>query len=407
MSDMTRHDAVKQIAAGVETGSAGGAESVNGLPGGDYFILACDGGGIRGYLTALILDALQAKFSFLDQVDLFAGTSTGAIIALGLASGKTASDAVGLFRDNGGKIFGPGASKKSSGGWFGYLTSIFQSAEQKLLGKLGVELGELFHAKHPNSGLKDVLGQVFGVTTTFEDLKQKHRSALVTTFRLECESGWAPLVLHNLGQQTSRFRTRVQDGPSLNIKLVDAAMASAAAPLYFPPYLVPGYGYCVDGGLFANCPSAIAYALVMALVPESRRKRLRMLSIGTGASIDRMRIPTPPLESPDQYGAAAWLSPVPIDINKDGSNETPAFPLISALFDASSAAQNYICEATSGIDYHRVQIPLEKLLPMDDASQDNMDAIKAAADKWIANELPATLNWLARSTRSVSTPNPG
>ena len=50
-----------------------------------YRILACDGGGIFGVITAKLLQSLDR--SVLDNIDLFAGTSTGSIIALGLASG--------------------------------------------------------------------------------------------------------------------------------------------------------------------------------------------------------------------------------------------------------------------------------------------------------------------------------
>ena len=49
-----------------------------------YRILSCDGGGIRGVITAKLLQALDP--SVIKNIDLFAGTSTGSIIALGRAS---------------------------------------------------------------------------------------------------------------------------------------------------------------------------------------------------------------------------------------------------------------------------------------------------------------------------------
>ena len=43
-----------------------------------YRILALDGGGIKGALTAALLERLEAaRPGFLARVDLFAGTSTG------------------------------------------------------------------------------------------------------------------------------------------------------------------------------------------------------------------------------------------------------------------------------------------------------------------------------------------
>ena len=51
-----------------------------------YHILSIDGGGVRGLVACVILERLEAAHpGFLDQVDLFAGTSTGAIVALGMA----------------------------------------------------------------------------------------------------------------------------------------------------------------------------------------------------------------------------------------------------------------------------------------------------------------------------------
>ena len=55
-----------------------------------YRILSVDGGGIRGIITAIILQLLNAEAGlsgWLDATDLFAGTSTGGLLALGLACG--------------------------------------------------------------------------------------------------------------------------------------------------------------------------------------------------------------------------------------------------------------------------------------------------------------------------------
>jgi patatin-like phospholipase/acyl hydrolase len=62
-----------------------------------YRILAFDGGGIRGVYTAVLLQRRSQQVpGFLDDAPLLAGTSTGGILALGLASGMTADQLVKL-----------------------------------------------------------------------------------------------------------------------------------------------------------------------------------------------------------------------------------------------------------------------------------------------------------------------
>ena len=71
-----------------------------------YYIMSFDGGGIRGYLSILILrKLLKENPDILDKIDLFAGTSTGGIIALGLAYGIDIDVILELYRYKGGEIF--------------------------------------------------------------------------------------------------------------------------------------------------------------------------------------------------------------------------------------------------------------------------------------------------------------
>ncbi len=71
-----------------------------------YRILSLDGGGIRGVLTARLLERIaEVRPEFLGRVDLFAGTSTGSILAIGLAMGLTPTRLVALYREQGPLIF--------------------------------------------------------------------------------------------------------------------------------------------------------------------------------------------------------------------------------------------------------------------------------------------------------------
>ena len=80
-------------------------------------ILTLDGGGIKGTLTLGILEAIekQVKSKYGERYqnlgeyyDLIAGTSTGAIIACGLAIGKSVKEITDLYLNLGGEIFGKG-----------------------------------------------------------------------------------------------------------------------------------------------------------------------------------------------------------------------------------------------------------------------------------------------------------
>ncbi|SEP36711.1 patatin-like phospholipase family protein [Nitrosovibrio sp. Nv6] len=51
-----------------------------------FKIICCDGGGIGGLMTALLLQDLDNQFGVVAKADGFAGTSTGGLIALGLVN---------------------------------------------------------------------------------------------------------------------------------------------------------------------------------------------------------------------------------------------------------------------------------------------------------------------------------
>src|SRR5215475_329331 len=73
-------------------------------------LLAIDGGGIRGIIPAIVCKEIERLSGrrISDLFDLIAGTSTGALIAMGLAyppNGKSAADIVDFYKSEGEKIF--------------------------------------------------------------------------------------------------------------------------------------------------------------------------------------------------------------------------------------------------------------------------------------------------------------
>ena len=73
-----------------------------------FRILSLDGGGVRGYLTVMILENIEKQLNAKDgsdkplgeYFDLIAGTSTGAIIGGLLAIGKKASEVRKIYEND-------------------------------------------------------------------------------------------------------------------------------------------------------------------------------------------------------------------------------------------------------------------------------------------------------------------
>jgi patatin-like phospholipase/acyl hydrolase len=291
---------------------------------GFYRILAMDGGGIRGLITAILLQRLeQAHAGFLSQFDLFAGTSTGGLLALGFAAGKTPSEARQLYEIYGREVF------KDS--WMDNVR----------------DLGSLIGAQYSIEPLRQVLKDQFG-ERTLGDLT-KH--VLISAFDLDNEKplplrSWKAKFFHNF------------PGPDSDAdkKIVDVALYTAAAPTYFP--IVDGY---VDGGVVAGNPSVCA--LAQALHPATGGQKLEdivVMSLGTGRNPRFLEI-----QNAD-WGLAQW-----------------APHLINLMLEGSSGLADYQCRQFLGPRYLRLDAVLSKAIGMDQvdkipllqeiASQVNLD----------------------------------
>lgn len=267
-----------------------------------YRILSFDGGGIRGLVTLAILKRVEEEIpGFVSRADLLAGTSTGGIIALGLAAGKTVDDMIELYQKHGEKIF--------DDSWLDDLR----------------DLGTLVGADYSQDNLEELLSDddLFG-EMRLKDLKQR---VLVPTFDLDNGDGkdavppqkrtWAPKFFHN-------FPGKDSDG---NAFVVEVALATSAAPTYFPAH----NGY-IDGGVVANNPSMAALAQTRDPrndEPAPALEDVRLLSIGTGTNLSFIK------GRNLDWGLAQW-----------------AKPLISLLMDASMGIADYQCRRLL-VDNHR------------------------------------------------------
>ena len=265
-----------------------------------YLILSCDGGGVRGLLTALILWRLHQDFRLLDRVDLFAGTSTGGIIALGLAGDVPIDTIVDLYQSQAKlrTIFQPFEPLDNERMQIGGDPDSKMIAE--VIHKAAKAATALLHPLYDNLGLEDVLRGVFKTDPTLASLGSGKR-VLVTTLQLQPgpDRTWSPVTLHNF--PTDEARPDPAEIRPDETHVVEAAMCASAIPIYFPPYRHSRLGYCIDGALYANNPGSLALAKVIR--SGQSLESIRMLSVGTGGTSHSMRIPHHPAF---QDGAQLW-----------------------------------------------------------------------------------------------------
>ena len=278
-----------------------------------YRILSLDGGGIRGVLTATILEKLdEANPGFMNDMDLIVGTSTGGILALAIASGLCPTQVRELYVRLGKKVF------------------VHKDIIQKIPG-----IGQLFEADYPNEPLKEELTAQFGEKTLGDLQKQ----VLISSFDLDNGSTdirrpriWKPKFFHNFpGSDSDRDQ-----------KVVDVALRTSAAPTYFPIY----QGF-IDGGVIANNPSMCA--LAQALHPITGRQKLkdiRLLSVGTGSN------PKYLTGLNNNWGLVKW-----------------APHLIGLMMGGSEGLADYQCAQILGTHYKRINPILPAEIGLDQVDQ--------------------------------------
>jgi patatin-like phospholipase/acyl hydrolase len=341
-----------------------------------YLILSCDGGGIRGLVPALLLQQLDSELDFLNRVDLFAGTSTGGVIATGLACDIDISSIVDVYMTKGADIFKPYS--------FWSKTRTKKDIPKKVKSlhpRASVLSGDLLHVKYTNAGLKKLVGKTYPGTQKLSDLK---RQVLVTTLDLyqTQRKAWMPTILTNLPNSTTADFT-----------VLDAALSTSAAPVYFPPHIFVKDGVkraFADGGIFANNPGTLAVASVLALGAPTRNtltaNNIKLLSLGTGFTLDG--IPASNLLPQFWYGVLAWLSPIT-------RTPTPQFPLISALMDSVSDIDTFQCANILGDNYRRGNVQLTQPIELDEYQK--VDELKKMTEAYMAGpEWAEIKQWVGR-----------
>jgi patatin-like phospholipase/acyl hydrolase len=305
-----------------------------------FKVLAIDGGGIRGIIPALILVAIEerTKRPISDLFDMLAGTSTGGIIALGLAKpdpdgkpDKSARDIVNLYETEGDSIF-----------------------PRSLRGVLHLEA--LAGARYPAAGIEETLLRYFGDVR----LKAALKPVLVPSYDVEKQ---LPIFFKS---------EKAKASAEYDFPMCQVARATSAAPTYFPPEKITTadplqYFALIDGGLIANNPAMCAYA--EAIKMGRAGDGVLVVSIGTG----ELRHPIK-YEDANRWGQLEWAQPV-LDVALQGSSETVDYQL-QQLLNASGPNQSY----------YRYQLSLTAdAQEMDNAADANIKHLMDLADDFLGD----------------------
>ncbi len=345
-----------------------------------FQILALDGGGVRGLVTAIILESLENKLqkyephkTLTDYFDVIAGTSTGSLIACALAKGLNASEIKDFYIHNSQNIFPPSRILVHS-----------------LLNWIRLGFSQPIYS---DEGLRMVLKYIFG-NTKFGELT---KPTIVTSY-------------DTYNRQAVVFKnTKIAHE---DIPVWEICRASSAAPIGFPGYEMKhqafledwqSQGYAIppksgipliDGGVFANNPALCAIAERLrwnkkppdspkwnASISENvHQKDIIVASFGTGQHVKQIGA-----KQVKQWGALEWLSP-----RQD-------LPLLDVLFDGAGDAVCYIAEQIIGNTYFRFQPHFDKNIATFSAKQENIDAMIKCTEEYLSQpEIDSKLNKLVK-----------
>lgn len=326
-------------------------------------ILSIDGGGIRGIIPAKVLAELEEKLKeehpekkLYEHFDLICGTSTGGILAIGIALGIPASKLLEFYKDNAKIIFPK---------WF---LKILPS-------KVRILAGSMYSNKFLRKKLKDVYTEANnGVEPLMNDLKT---NVCIPTFN----GGMGEINV----LKTKHNPEFVRD---YKLPAHEVALSSASAPVYFPPHTFSyknkfGEGHninMIDGGVFANNPSLIG-------VLEATDKmgyefsQIKLLSLGTGKGRHIIKSNWKPKD------LWYWLIPKP--------------RLLDIILDSQAQiTEQYIdffqrTLKDKGFKYLRVQYDMgSDTIDLNESSKKQLINLESIGDELSKKNLPRIINFL-------------
>ena len=225
-----------------------------------FQVLSIDGGGIRGLFAAAVLAAMEEDLEtkITEHFDLIAGTSTGGIIAIALGLGLSPAEIVHFYLDHGPTIFENRYCVRSLWQWL--------------------------RPKYSAGPLIESLRAAFGERTFGESTKR----LVVPAYNLTDDDVYIFRTPHH-----ARLRR------DYRVPAWKVALATTAAPTYFPACRSVDELRLIDGGVWANNPSMVALVECTGTLDVSA-DQIKMLSIGTFEHVTRRS------RRLDRGGRLAW-----------------------------------------------------------------------------------------------------
>lgn len=277
----------------------------------DYYrVLSFDGGGIRGILITILLCRLAEQCpEVFDNTDLFVGSSSGSFIALALASGIPPGDVVELF------------SYKNAKKTFGNPRPYY-----------------FFKPKYSNKPLKKLLHDIFPSTLRLKDLP-KH--VVVPSFKLYSPktNRWEPAFFNNFPSSDNAEET-----------VINVALASSAAPIYFP-----SHKRYIDGGVVSKNPDMAAISFAAGKCGAGAKlEDVVHLSFGTGWNLMKIKRDT------SNWGLLQWM----YSLLPGPSN--PKLPLLSIVTEGDVDSDMFVSGHLLHERYLRINPRLHEKIVLDD-----------------------------------------
>jgi uncharacterized protein len=327
-------------------------------------VLSIDGGGIRGIIPAMVLKYIEERTGkrIVEMFDLIAGTSTGGILALGLTKRNsdsainhepeyTAAELVNFYNKFGRKIFSE------------YIPT---------------SVDDLLQPKFNPNGKQEVLIDLLG-DACIEDALQ---DILITSYDVELRTPVFFIRKPDAEESESLDSRKIGRG----FKMLQAAMATSAAPTFFPPYKLEtvhrtaeGYYALIDGGVFANNPSSLAMMEAMISYKRDTDEELQradtlVVSLGTGSLTKKYEY-----RDIKNWGQLKWALPI-LNIVLDGQSESVAYQLQKLMFTKDDVSKGEYR------NYYRFQVPLSGdngRDQMDNATPRNLEYLEELSERLI------------------------